>query len=453
MMKGIIVIIVGLLLGLVDIAAAQMTVVKGSLHGQKGRISIAPNTGFSRPLKVGEIAADGRFCLEMEIPAAGFYFLNGENDRYMLFLNPGDELEVTMGESLCEIGGKGWIEENRFLLKNRKISEEYYSLPVPVRTSFCKERSEGAWKNYQAKLEALEGIPLCGEFKDMYKGIAAVEYWMNMTGGLGYKGDEQLEPEYYDAVVRVPWSSNMLSDGRWFEILERWFTYNMRVGKLRLTTYENRLKDLASFVKDKDVREAYLMEQIRLEVLRGEFVGLPEAVDKVRKWIRRPENRIELEKQMELMKKNYAAYAGCLPGTDCSAFEFSDREGKPVKLGDLKGKYVYIDVWSTGCLPCKMEIPFLKQLEKAMEGQDIVFVSVSLDTKEEVWLKFIREKEMNGVQWIAGEGFKHPFCRAMGINGIPQFILLDKDSKVINFNAKRPSNPILWNYLKKIVGK
>ena len=50
-------------------------------------------------------------------------------------------------------------------------------------------------------------------------------------------------------------------------------------------------------------------------------------------------------------------------------FKYRDVSGKVVKLQDLKGKYVYIDVWATWCGPCCGEIPYLKKLEKEMHGK------------------------------------------------------------------------------------
>ena len=51
-------------------------------------------------------------------------------------------------------------------------------------------------------------------------------------------------------------------------------------------------------------------------------------------------------------------------GMDSPDFRYRDVNGKVVTLKDLRGKYVYIDVWATWCGPCCMEIPHLKELER-----------------------------------------------------------------------------------------
>ena len=442
------------LLGLIGLLSAQKTVVSGTLEelipGKRQAVNLQQIASMARAIAMADISTDKKFYLETEIVKSGFYRLNVMGKSFFIYLNPGDSLNLEERNGRMMVSGKGWVAENQLMFDNQKYQDEYYSLPVPVRTSFGEERANGSRKAYQMKIKALKKADVRPEFKEKYRGFAGVEYWMCMAGGLGVREDSELSPDYYKAVQQVKVSEAMVNHGEWYEMLDTWLTYNLRKKNIRLTTYENWLKETASFIPDKGLREAYLVRQIELEVLRGEFVGLPEAVEAVRKMIRKPENQAKVKEQMELMEKNYDRYSQCLPGTDLGDFEFNDREGKTVKLGDLKGKYVYIDVWSTGCLPCKQEIPFLAKLEKAMEKRNIIFVSISLDTKNEVWQKFIREKNLSGLQLIAEKGFKHPFCATMGMKGIPQFILLDKDSKVINFNAKRPSNLVLWNYLDDI---
>lgn len=125
-------------------------------------------------------------------------------------------------------------------------------------------------------------------------------------------------------------------------------------------------------------------------------------------------------------------------GDQSPVFKYLDINGKEVSLDDLKGKYVYIDVWATWCGPCKREIPYLQELEKKMHGKNIVFVSISCDKSKADWEKMVKEKGLGGVQLHIGDD--RSFMEAYGIKGIPRFILLDKEGKIINPNMTRPSD-------------
>src|SRR4030095_15059946 len=86
-------------------------------------------------------------------------------------------------------------------------------------------------------------------------------------------------------------------------------------------------------------------------------------------------------------------------------FQLPDVSAKRVAMSDLKGKIVLVDVWATWCAPCKAEIPHLKKLEEEFKGLDIVFVSVSVDKKEdrEKWTRFVEKEALGGIQLFAGE--------------------------------------------------
>ena len=134
---------------------------------------------------------------------------------------------------------------------------------------------------------------------------------------------------------------------------------------------------------------------------------------------------------------------------------YENFKGGTTSLSDLKGKYVYVDVWATWCGPCKNEIPFLKEVEEKYHGKNIEFVSISVDdgrgfqgdTKElkaaaakEGWKKMVTDKTLGGVQLIADKGFESDFVQGYKINGIPRFILIDPTGNIVDPDAPRPSS-------------
>ena len=129
--------------------------------------------------------------------------------------------------------------------------------------------------------------------------------------------------------------------------------------------------------------------------------------------------------------------------------------GGTTSLDDLigNGKYKYIDIWATWCGICKREIPLLKRLEQEYHGKNIEFISISVDKKEdkEKWESIIKDRELRGMQLFAGEtkeDFK--FTNDYLIKGLPRFILIDPDGKIVTANAPRPSE---GNKLEDLLNK
>ena len=134
-------------------------------------------------------------------------------------------------------------------------------------------------------------------------------------------------------------------------------------------------------------------------------------------------------------------------------FSYESVDGKIVSLSDLKGKYVYIDVWATWCGPCIKQVPYLKQLEERYHDKNIVFVSISVD-KEEVkatWKQMIIDKKLGGLQLFSDKSFDSEFMNAYAVNSIPRFILIDPVGKIINIEAPRPSFDKTRNLLDELL--
>jgi len=155
-------------------------------------------------------------------------------------------------------------------------------------------------------------------------------------------------------------------------------------------------------------------------------------------------NKKYLNEVTEIYQKLKKIEKGAISPT----FELKDINGKTVALNELKGKLVYIDIWATWCLPCIKEIPNLKKMEEYFKGKDIQFVSICKSDTKEHWQKMVEEKELSGIQLFAPEE-DISFFKDYSVQGIPRFILIDKDGKIIDGNAKRPSNPQLNKEIEK----
>jgi thiol-disulfide isomerase/thioredoxin len=204
---------------------------------------------------------------------------------------------------------------------------------------------------------------------------------------------------------------------------------------------EEKLLDIENFTSLKENEIGTALDKVKSEL--NEFYVSNKAVD--------TSLTNGAIKTLEPMMKYYKSSVGdqvylktkLVKGTESPSFEeYENNDGSKTSLSDLKGKYVYVDVWATWCGPCKREIPSLKKVEKAYHGKNIEFVSISVDALKdhEAWKKMIIDKELGGIQLFADNDWKSDFVTDYKINGIPRFILIDPSGNIVSADAPRPSD-------------
>ena len=157
------------------------------------------------------------------------------------------------------------------------------------------------------------------------------------------------------------------------------------------------------------------------------------------------------EKLVQDFDQLCATWGKLNPGDPSPGFNFVNDKGDFVSLESLRGKFVYIDIWASWCGPCRREIPYLKELEKQFEGKPITFVSISCDNDAEAWRNAMKEENVSGIQLHMNRDLA--FAKAYIVNGIPRFILLDKEGRIVDAHMTNPSNPNTIKTLQRVLGE
>lgn len=121
-----------------------------------------------------------------------------------------------------------------------------------------------------------------------------------------------------------------------------------------------------------------------------------------------------------------------------TGIELTDAEGNKMDFGVFKGYYVYVDLWASWCVPCCKEVPHLQKLEKELENKNVRFLSISLDKDEKAWKNRMASLEMYGYQWRDTDD---KLSESLNVRGIPHFLIYDKEGRLYNGDAPRPSAP------------
>lgn len=191
------------------------------------------------------------------------------------------------------------------------------------------------------------------------------------------------------------------------------------------------IKYVESDVTEPRIRELLINKSVYTYIEKNGVDGTDTYREAFYRYVKTP----LLVRNFEILYGRWEKLSAGKPSPD---FKCTDLSGKAYTLADFKGKYVYIDIWATWCGPCQREIPYLRKLETKYHGKEIYFVSISCDANRQAWEKKVKGG-MTGVQLHFDND--DTFMKQYMINGIPRFILLDKEGKIISADMSRPSDP------------
>ncbi|EDP95255.1 TlpA disulfide reductase family protein [Kordia algicida OT-1] len=410
----------------------------GKIENPKGeKVSIFGND-FKKEISIN---SDGTFSDTLHIETSGYYNLAHGRERTSLYTKQGDELEVTLDASkfdeTIKYSGKG-SESNNYLaskfLNNEKLNVQ--EIFTKEEADFLKTINEQKNKAEDAltKVEGLSDEFISLEKKNInYEYLAYLNRYPSYHPYFAKKENFKVSEGFLAPLDKVDYdnTTDFGNSESYQQIvsnhyLEKYYTDTLKVESIKLI----------KGIKSQNIKNSLASE------LAYDISPSNKHIETIYNLIQEIADKDEIK---EKVTEKYKKVQNLVAGKNSPAFDYENHKGGTTSLADLKGKYVYIDVWATWCGPCIGEIPSLKKVEKKYHNKNIEFVSISIDTPKayDTWKNMVKDKELGGIQLMADNAWKSKFVTDYAIEGIPRFILIDPNGKIVNADAPRPSSPKL----------
>ena len=124
--------------------------------------------------------------------------------------------------------------------------------------------------------------------------------------------------------------------------------------------------------------------------------------------------------------------------------------GKTLRLSSLKGKGVIVNFWATWCGPCKIEMPWLVELQKKYGPEGLQIIGVADDDSGEKSISdFARKMQLNYPVLLGTEQVAEQYG---GLEGLPTSFFVDRSGKVVDVLIGIDSESRLEDSIKKSLG-
>jgi cytochrome c biogenesis protein CcmG/thiol:disulfide interchange protein DsbE len=149
--------------------------------------------------------------------------------------------------------------------------------------------------------------------------------------------------------------------------------------------------------------------------------------------------------------------SGCKKSQNASTFQsvqMKSLEDSSVTVGDYHGKVVLVNFWATWCDPCRVEIPWLIEMQNKYGAKGFTVLGIAMDEEgKSVVAPFVAKERynvggqklpMNYPIVVGNEKVAEKFG---GLLGYPTSILISRDGKVL----KRTTGLIDYDATTKLI--
>lgn len=444
---------------------STQSVIKANIEGMAGQKVLLENMNpFELEKDTLVFDENGEAIFNLDVSRPAYYSITVAKTKMMLYVRPGDSVifsgNASNISSSVKFGGNAPIY-NDYLVRFNKISFNYQNQLMQV---FAKDE-----RTVTNSLDSVRAAH-ADEIADFQKGSSDLDpYFLKMEKArILYEWATlyRLYPDYYNYIHKdsdfktspeydTYLAETNLDDGQLVD-LPMYISFLETYMRNNYDTYFNdslnnefpsfinyQLQEIDNQFKNEEIKSLMSYNAVKQQVTYEGVKDFETYWDKFNS-ICKTQNLIDD------MNTRLAEWDHLKRGKPAKDFTFVDLDGNNVSLSDFKGKWVYIDIWATWCNPCMHEVPYLKSLEEEFAGQNIVFMSISVDKTKEPWYKTVEEMQMKGVQiWAGQNDIIKNFYK---VSGIPRFMIIDTEGNIYSSSANRPSDGAAKDLKSLVIG-
>lgn len=113
--------------------------------------------------------------------------------------------------------------------------------------------------------------------------------------------------------------------------------------------------------------------------------------------------------------------------TPAPDFTLKSKEGKNVRLSELKGQVVLLNFWASWCGPCRQEMPVLDEIHNKYKNLGFSVLGINLDAKSKNAVNYLKNTPVTFPVLYDPKGV---VSGQYGVQAMPSTVIIDRDGNV-----------------------
>ena len=108
-------------------------------------------------------------------------------------------------------------------------------------------------------------------------------------------------------------------------------------------------------------------------------------------------------------------------------FTVTTLDGQQLRMSDLRGKTVVLNIWASWCDPCKQEAGELNRAYAQYQGRNVAFVGIAFNDDTDPMRDFVKQY---GVPYPVALDPEGKISIDLGITGVPETYIVNPDGQM-----------------------